>query len=232
MTQRFSLPGTHRQRGSIALMLALFSAIMVLMLGVVDVGFMYLTKREYQKAADLAAVAGAQALADPVTGTRSCNAATAAASSNAALNLRGAAVPSDYSLAISCGAWQPRDPNGPFIAGASEDASSLTAVRATVSGRPHGFFLPALAGREPPEISAQGTAAIQEALASLRIRSTLIEINTPADEANLIKGICVLLGQAQDCINVSGAGWQGVANAEVTLRDLVELEAEDRKSVV
>jgi uncharacterized membrane protein len=220
------LPESRRQRGSIALMLALFAGVMVLMLGVVDIGFMYLTKREYQKAADLAAVAGAQALADPVSGARSCNAATAAASANAALNLSGAAVPADYDLTISCGAWQPRDPNGPFIPGVSESASSLTAVRATVSGRPHGFFIPALVGRQPPEISAQGTAAIQEALASLRIRSTLIDINTQADEANLIKGICVLLGQAQNCINASAAGWQGVANAEVTLRDLVELQAD------
>lgn len=226
MRFQYPLPDSRRQRGSIALMLALFAGVMVLMLGVVDIGFMYLTKREYQKAADLAAVAGAQALADPVSGARSCNAATAAASANAALNLSGAAVPADYDLTISCGAWQPRDPNGPFIPGVSESASSLTAVRATVSGRPHGFFIPALVGRQPPEISAQGTAAIQEALASLRIRSTLIDINTQADEANLIKGICVLLGQAQNCINASAAGWQGVANAEVTLRDLVELQAD------
>lgn len=229
MTTHSPLPKSTytRQRGSIAVLMALGVGVLVLMLSVIDIGFMYTTKREYQKAADLAAMAGAQALIDE-DGVRSCTRAKTAATTNATINLSNPAIDPNYTPEVTCGEWNPRA-ESPFTAITefdNDDAPSLNAVRTIIRGQPYGFFIPALFGRDPPEMWAEGTATTNQTLAALHIRSSLVEINGPGDEDNLIDSICTLLATGSDCITVTGAGWNGLATADITLHALaVELGA-------
>ena len=221
MTTHSPLPNSTftQQRGSIAVLMALGVGVLVLMLSVIDIGFMYTTKREYQKAADLAAMAGAQALIDE-DGVRSCTRAKDAATVNATINLSNPAIDPNYTPEVTCGEWNPRAENGPFITGFDNDAPSLNAVRTIIRGQPYGFFIPALFGRDPPEMWAEGTATTNQTLAALHIRSSLVEINGPGDQDNLIDSLCTLLATGSDCITVTGAGWNGLATADITLHTL------------
>jgi uncharacterized membrane protein len=214
-----SWSGPRRQRGAIAVMLAAVAGILLLTLAVIDIGFIYLTKREYQKAADLAAIAGARAIVD-ADGQRSCVNAQAAAQANLLRNLASPAIAPGFRSEFHCGQWAPGEPGGPFIGGLDAADPQLNALRARVSGRPLGFFMPALLGRQPPELQAEGTAATKDALAALRIRSSLAVINGPDDEAALVAGLCRLLVQASDCITVNGLGWGGLVDANVAISEL------------
>lgn len=69
-----------RQCGSIAAMAAVFLSIIVILLSSIDIGYLFYKKRDLQKVADLAALAGAQALSGNAL---DCTAATLAAQANA-----------------------------------------------------------------------------------------------------------------------------------------------------
>ena len=63
-------PINTRQRGSIAVPMLLILLGLINMLGLVEVGYLYWAKRDAQKVADLAALAGAQRLVTDRKSTR------------------------------------------------------------------------------------------------------------------------------------------------------------------
>mgnify|MGYP002403282234 CR=1 FL=1 len=210
-----------RQHGSIAVLIVASLSVMLLMLAIADIGFAYVTKREFQKTADLAAMAGAsQLIAED--GTRSCSAASASSQANADLNLNQPAIPKGYEIQIECGQWNPFSQSSPFIPGVSDTDSSLNAVRVTVSGTPFGFFMPTFLGRSPEILTAEGTAAASETLAQIRVRSTLATL-LEAGEANTVATVvCQLLNMgASGCPLVSAVGWEGLLNLDLPLHNLL-----------
>ncbi len=200
-----SMKSSARQRGSIIVLAALALSAAVIMLSIADIGFMYFYKREYQKAADLAAMAGARSLV-AADGSRSCvNNATPAATTNAARNL-GA---KNYTIIIECGQWVPNASVPSARLNLLADADQVNAVRAVVSGAPP-RFLPFI---EPPVISARAIAVAQEAMARLTIRGTLATVNT--EQSALLNTIVGgLLGGA---INLPVAAWDGLLNTNINL---------------
>src|SRR5690606_29921421 len=78
---------------------------------------------------------------------------------------------------------------------------------------PFGFFIPALFGRDPPEIWAEGIATRNDTQAQLKIRSTVATLDDGAVNALLSS---LLGGHAA----LGVVGWQGVANADVSILDL------------
>ena len=93
-----------RSRGSVIINTAIALSLIIITLIGTEIGFMYFMKREFQKAADLAALAGAQQI------RAGCAAATAAAQ----LNANGAAggtpgnMPTGLTLLpgeVQCGYW-------------------------------------------------------------------------------------------------------------------------------
>jgi len=191
-----------RQRGSIIIFAALGLSLAVILLSTTDIGFLYFYKREYQKAADLAAMAGARHLV-AANGTRSCSAnAQPAAATSAAQNLGS----KPYTLKVTCGRWTPSATN-PLDLSAS--AASIDAVRVEISGTPP-RILPFVGQRT---VVANATALADQALAQLTIRSTLATVDT-TQSALLNAVVGGLLGGS---INLPVAAWNGLLNTDINL---------------
>lgn len=192
-----SLPS--RQRGSVIVFAALGLSLAVILLSIADIGFVYYYKREYQKAADLAAIAGAKSLIN-ASGVRSCSGgATPAAQASATQNLGG----KTHTLGVDCGRWRPSSTPRFDTTGAD---NLDDAVQAVISGSPPRFlpFVPATT------LSATAIALADQPVAQLKIRSTLATLNDGVVNA-ILSGL--LGGNA--AVNV--VGWQGVANADINI---------------
>jgi len=196
-----------RQQGSIIIFAALGLSLAVILLAVTDMGFLYFYKREYQKAADLAAMAGARHLIAQ-DGTRSCEAnALPAATNSAAQNLGS----KSYGLAVTCGKWVPSAEEPLDL---SADPAEIDAVRAVITGSPP-RFMPFMGG---VTISARAIALANQPLARLTIRNKLVGLDT-GSSALLNPLIGGLLGGA---INLGVASWEGLADASVSLLDYLD----------
>jgi uncharacterized membrane protein len=201
----------QQQRGAIVVFAAIGLSVVVIMLSLADIGFLYYYKREYQKAADLAAMAGARRLVSKSTGVRSCDDnARPAAVDNAARNLGG----KDYALQVDCGRWNPRAATVDNRLDTSVDIDELDAVRAIVSGAPPRFlpFSPS------PTISARAIALADQPLAQLTIRSTLLAVDTQQSE--LLNG--VVGGMLGGSINLPVAAWSGLLNTDINLLNYLD----------
>src|SRR3546814_698028 len=159
--RRTQEPRATQQGGAILLFMAIGISVIVIMLSITNIGFLYFYKREYQKTADLAAMAGAHHLI-AADGTRSCSDnATPAAQANAVQNLGGKTY--DAPIAVTCGKWRPAS-NPQLDTSASDD--EIDAVQVIISGTPP-HFLP-FPGQTV--IAARSIAITGQTLAALTIR--------------------------------------------------------------
>lgn len=195
----------HPQRGSILILGALAISIGVIILASIDIGFMYWDKREYQKAADLAALAGAKALAEQINAgetnpAKACASANTTAKTIAHSNLRGRpfAAPDELTPATStggnCGLWLPVDggqskPSPACRAGTADaritkplGTERSNAVRAVIHGARKHWLLP---GESTPLTACAVAATTPSAQAQLKIRSTLATVEDGAVNALL-----------------------------------------------
>nr|WP_240954233.1 TadG family pilus assembly protein [Solimonas marina] len=195
----------RRQQGSILIFAVLAISIGVILLSVADIGMLYWYKRDFQKAADLAALAGASKLVND-DGSRSCdNNAKPAATTNASQNLGSRS----YTLTVTCGVWSP-SASQRFTASASDTDIDQNAVQAQVSGTPPRFlpYVPITT------ITAHATAMVNAPQAQLKIRTTTATLDDGAVNALLS---ALLGGNA----SLSVLGWQGVADADINLLDFL-----------
>lgn len=192
-------PRLPRQRGSVLVNVAAGLSLMVILLSIIDLGFIYFHKREYQRAADLGALAGAQAVGNATAS----DIAKSIANNNLQVRFPNASA-SDPPP--TCGTWSPGPPIS-FVPTSCEDAN---AVEVIVKGRAP-RFLPFIG--ELPPISASAIAMAGEPQAQLKIRSTVATLEDGAVNSLLSS----LLG-GNAALNV--LGWQGVANADVNLLQL------------
>jgi len=203
----------QRQGGAILLFAAIGISLLIAILALADIGFLYYYKREYQKAADLAAMAGARGLAESLGsgGANACGAANNAAQANKTQNLGDKGT----MPAVTCGVWKPSYATPPNGCSSAPDLRLVTpgsgempnAVRAYISGTPPHFLLP------PTVISACAIATAQTPLARLTIRNKLLNLDS-ANSALLNGLVGGLLGGS---VNLSAASWQGLVGTEVDL---------------
>jgi uncharacterized membrane protein len=191
-----------RQHGAGAVSLLLLLLGLVAMLGLVEVGYLYWTKRDLQRVADLAALAGAQRL-DLCSADGADN---SAARANATQD-NGF----DGTLVLACGHWQPAASGDGFSAVGAD--APLNAVRATATRTAVPIF-----GRLPsmPTVSAAAVARHSAPAAAFSAGSRLLDIDGDAP----LQQVLALLG-----VDLSGtqvASYQGLANVEVTPRGLLE----------
>ncbi|NOT17358.1 MAG: hypothetical protein HOP20_04720 [Sulfuriferula sp.] len=94
-----------RQRGSIAVMAVIFLSLIVILLSVIDIGNLFYKKRDLQKVADLAALAGAQSL--PINNVLDCSVVTSTAKANAESNNFSDVSPNTTNKMVvpTCGRW-------------------------------------------------------------------------------------------------------------------------------
>lgn len=233
-----SLPGSRprrqplrlRQRGSVLVATAGALLVSVTLLASADLGYLFYMKREFQKVADLAALAGAQRL-----DKRNCAAATADALGNANANLQRLS----YSLSasttpapVTCGRWDPAmDPSRTTVA--SEDAPrenypgvgvrsffgtpagsvDYNAVKVNFSQTVPTFF--GFMGSRV--INVQAIAMRDAPVATFSVGSTLATVN-PGNSA--LGGLLKVVGVNLD--GTSLAGYQGLAQARITPSGLLE----------
>lgn len=193
------------QRGSILVNAAIVLSLLTILLIGTELGYQFYIKREFQKAADLAALAGAQNL----TGNN-CAPATAAAIANAN-DGTGRNLPVGFSLAggdVACGTWAANATASPdrFTAG----GTSMNAVRVQLTRDVTPVIAFSIGAQS---ISVQAVAARALPRAALNIRSTLLTVDsTQSPLLNSVMG--GLLGGS---INLSAVSWDGLAKSNVNL---------------
>lgn len=193
----------RRQRGSVVISSAIALSMLVIVLLGSELGYLFFMKREYQKAADLAATAGAQAV-QPTN----CGPAQTAAVANAALNLSNPAVITAAS--VVCGRWDAATMPAPhhFLAG----SQPFNAVRVQIDHAP-ALLLPGLPGNQSRTLQLMAQAAQLQPLAVLNIRSTLASVSS--DRSALLNALFNgLLGGSLD---IDMVGWKGLATTDLKL---------------
>ena len=162
-----------RQRGAIVIAAAVAMGVCIALMASADIGYLFYIKREFQKAADLAALAGAQRLPGD------CTAASASGSAIALANLTRHSFGKAPTAAVTCGVWSPAgtaavtSPGGQYFASGGS-AASFNAVQVVVSGDAPAL-MPFIADRSlrasAVAVREQATAVVSTAtqLASLRL---------------------------------------------------------------
>lgn len=194
----------RRQRGSMAVPMLLMLLGLISMLGLIEVGYLYWAKRDTQKVADLAALAGAQRLID--CGTQG----NAAAHGNAMADNH---FPATTAPVINCGNWNPTNPANPAEDHFAQGGNPVNAVKVELS-RP---ALPIFGfAYKSASVHATAVAANSEPLAAFSVGSQLLELQ----DDGLVPGLLNVLG-----LDVGGTtlvGYNGLANLHVTPSGLLK----------
>jgi uncharacterized membrane protein len=190
----------HAQMGSTAVSMLLMLLFLISMLGLVEVGYLYWAKRDTQKVADLAALAGAQQLS-----------ACASDNSNNTAAYGNATTENGFTngtLAIQCGTWDPlanasiTDHFSTTVAGSTPNAVKVVAQRPV---------LPILGSSMTlPNVSAEAVASSQEPTAVFSIGSTLATVSGQSPLGQALSAVGLTIPEA------SLVGYQGLANATIT----------------
>lgn len=197
------------QRGSVLVSAGAAMGLLIALLGAIDLGQMYYHKREFQKAADLAALAGSRQLAS------GCAAAVASGADNASANL--AAFDGDTTT-IQPGQWRSgTDPRFTSLLGAGNCDTDANSVRALVIGSVQTMFFGSV------NVSASGTALAMDPIAQLTIRSGLAEFDT-ANSPVLDSVVGGLLGGS---VSLTPVSWNGLANTDINLLSFLDALAVD-----
>ncbi|SFI00088.1 Uncharacterized membrane protein [Collimonas sp. OK307] len=200
------------QHGSIVIMAAICLSIMVILLSSIDIGYLFYMKRDLQKVADLAALAGAQQLVTMGNPTTCVPLVVQAAIGNAQANGFSNAPPNAMANAINpiCGVWNPAANPAPdyFSVPAPAAGTSLNAVKVIVSQTVPVFF--GLGGRA---LSAEAIASGSSPIAAFSIGTGLLSLCTANGSltALLVNG---LLG-SNICLSL--ASYNGLLGAQVSL---------------
>lgn len=211
---------TGCQRGSIAVMAAIFLSIIVILLSSIDIGYLFYMKRDLQKAADLAALAGAQKLAGMqlfASTNTTCAASddpVLAAIGNAQANGFSTVAPNSMSNAITvtCGRWDPvaNSAKAPNFFSTPSAGINLNAVQVVVTQTVPAFF-----GLGATTINGRAIASINDPYAAFSVGSKLLQIN-----GGIVPGLLSAVG-----LNLSGTAllsYTGLANVSVTPNGLLQ----------
>lgn len=189
----------RRQSGSVAMLGAIWLMIAVICLATIDIGNVFWQKRELQKIADLAALAGASGALDQ----NSCR-----TNAERNLTLNGSVV--SELVTAQAGHWDKSA--SPFFGSASK-ASEINACRVSFQRTVPFLFVFAAGAERGRQITAQATAMQSARIARLSVRSTLLALDT--EKSALLDA--VVGGMLGGKINLGVAGWQGIANANISL---------------
>jgi len=202
-------------------MAAIFLSIIVILLSSIDIGYLFYMKRDLQKTADLAALAGAQKLAGMqlfASTNTTCAASddpVLAAIGNAQANGFSTLAPNSMSNAITvtCGRWDPvlNLSSAPNYFSTPTAGISLNAVQVVVSQTVPAFF-----GLGAHTISGRAIASISDPYAAFSVGSKLLQVNS----SGLVPGLLSALG-----LNLNGTSlvsYNGLANVSVTPNGLLQ----------
>lgn len=188
-----------RQRGSIVVTTAMALSLIVIVLLGSELAYLFYMKREFQKTADLAALAGAQRLL-PSPGVDICANAKLQATQNAARNLAGVALST-----LECGQWSTAIAGERHFTAGGTDPNAL---RATINAAPPVAILPFFSGSRV--IGVEALAALDPPVAALSVTPRLLRTSGDSTLGAALKAIG---------LNIDGsivAGYEGLATAPIT----------------
>ena len=203
--RRAATTAPARCAGSVLVQAALALSMLVGVLVGTELGWLFYLKREMQKAVDLAAMAGAQALA-----TTDCAGARAAAVANGALNL-----PAGLPLTtadVECGRWDPATYAAPTYYGTPATGQAPNAVKVVMRRTPS-LLMPNLPGAQARTIAVQALATRRQPRAALTIRSTLASVD--GTRATLLNA--VLGGMLGGTLSLDAAAYSGLVGSKLQL---------------
>jgi len=236
MRKAFQPSDRRRARGSVLINTAIALSLIVITLVGTELGYLFYMKREFQKTADLAALAGAQKLM-PSAGADACVAAQGAAVANAGQNMSGIVLRQP-----ECGHWASSNTT-PANAGCFSnvddhflpDAPTKNAIRVRIDQAPP-TLLPFFQGNRT--ICVQAVASLNEPLGAISIGSGVARLNggllnqvlgmllgttvnlSVGDYTGLLNTKLNLLGIA-DALNLNVGTYEQLASANVTLAALL-----------
>ncbi|AJP57850.1 hypothetical protein UC34_14400 [Pandoraea vervacti] len=191
-----------RQRGSVPILAYIFVFVVLILAFAIDAGSAFMKRRELQRAADMAALAGAQTLPGCANATSFDTVARANLTSNLGSNVSG------LTISTSCGIWTSPPPSsttpGTFVAATPANAASGNAVSVTLSLGVPSFFQ--LAGTRT--IGATAVARKAPAVVTFTVDSGLLALNASNSVlAPLLTSIgitpSVYVGAAQQLVGVN-----------------------------
>ncbi|AKC71090.2 hypothetical protein MB84_18865 [Pandoraea oxalativorans] len=160
-----------RQRGSVPILAFIFLTVVLILAFSIDAGFAFMKRRGLQRAADMAALAGAQTLPGCANTTSYDTVERANVASNLGNNVTG------LTIATSCGTWTSPAATattpGTFVAATSANAASGNAVSVTLTLGVPSFFQ--LAGTRT--ISANAVARKAPAVVTFTVDSGLLALD-------------------------------------------------------
>lgn len=193
-----------RQRGSVVVMAAIVISTVVIALASIDIGYLFFQKRDLQKVADLAALAGAQQLSRTPADTAPCASALAVAKLNA--NQQVTQGFSTSELVATCGSWDPvNNVTAPHYVVYQAGQPTPNAVNVWVNRSFRSFF-GSWANRN---VSAQAIATADAQIAVFSVESRLLRIK----DGTVPK---LLTDLGVDIKGTSLLSYDGLANAKVT----------------
>ncbi len=191
----------RRQHGSIAVTAAIFLGLAVVALGSLDIGNVYYARRQLQRTADMAALAGVQVISTP----SGCTAVTNAAQLNATSN-GFTADGKTTTLTTTCGRW---DTTSKTYFGTTGNPLNAVQVKAAQKV-PYLFLGPAR------NVSATATA-LSTNIDAFSLGTSLATINT--QQSALLNAI--LGGLLKSTVSLSVGDVQSLATAHIKLGDLM-----------
>lgn len=192
-----SLSGRTRQGGAVLLFAALGISALIVTASLIDLGLLYQYRREYQKTADLAALAGAAQLG------LGCAEAEAAARQNAEQNLGG--LRHDAPI-VAAGQWR-RNVSPGFVMGCDQDAN---AIRVRIEGHPPALLAPLVTDEDQRRLSAQSVASNSDPVATFSVGSRLAALGGPSIIGGVLKGVGI------DLSAVNLLDYNGLAGVMIT----------------
>lgn len=193
-----------RQRGSIVVMAAIVISTVVIALASIDIGYLFFQKRDLQKVADLAALAGVQQLARSSAATDPCASALAVARLNADQQVTQGFSTSE--LVATCGSWDPvKNVTAPHYVVHQAGQPVPNAVSVWVNRSFRSFF-GSWANRN---VSAQAIATADAEIAVFSVGSKLLQIQGNGAVPKLLTGLGV------DVAGTSLASYNGLANVNI-----------------
>ncbi|WP_186204470.1 TadG family pilus assembly protein [Burkholderia gladioli] len=220
-TGKSSIAGRRRERGSFAVMAAVFLVVIAAIFGVLDVGNTYLQRRDLQQIADMAAAAGVQRV------DNLCTQAPTSASNSATVN--GLNTSQGDTIAVTCGRWDPT----------VNPAPSYYLANTNTSGDPNRLQLNAVQVNVTRQVRHMFVGPLQTVRATSTARATAIDVfsvgatlaqlggtscsGTPASSSanpGLVNGLLGALLGSKSGLNLSLVSYQALACTNVRLADI------------
>ncbi|MET1114738.1 MAG: TadG family pilus assembly protein [Comamonas sp.] len=199
--------GAPRQRGSLLIQLALFLSVMLLILGIVDLGYSFYAKRDLQRIADLAAIEAVQG-----SGANDTAACEAAGLRSVQANWPAPITPTIdlVTEAVHCGEWSTAKYPAPrhFLAAAER----INAARVVLEGASPRF----IPGPWSRQVRAEAIAQRTDPASAFQVGAQLLNLQPEAALGRVLTLIGLDVGQ------LSLIDSLGLANARITPSGLLK----------